>query len=246
MADAPIVVRVRDAHATFRVYESAPRVADVFARRTLRRRIVTRIEALRGIDLEVTAGESIGIIGSNGAGKSTLLRAIAGLQELDRGQVETDGKARLLGVQAALRTSWTARESIETGLIALGLTRADAAEYIEEVASFAGVADRLDQPVSTFSTGMRARLYFSISTAVTGEILLIDEALATGDAHFRSAALRRMRTHLDAAQAILIVSHSMQTIEEIATRAIWIDEGRIKGEGDPKTVITDYQRTRKS
>jgi teichoic acid transport system ATP-binding protein len=244
VADRPVVVRVRDAHATFRVYESAPRLADVFARGTPRRRILQRIEALRGIDLEVTAGESIGIIGSNGAGKSTLLRAIAGLQELDRGQVETAGSAQLLGVQAALRTSWTARESVETGLIALGLTRAQAVEQVGEVASFAGIADRLEQPVSTFSTGMRARLYYAISTAVTGEILLIDEALATGDAHFRAAALRRMRTHLEDAEAILIVSHSMSTIEEIATRAVWIDHGRIRSEGEPKQVIAEYQRAR--
>jgi teichoic acid transport system ATP-binding protein len=219
-------------------------MADVFMRGTPRRRILKRIEALRGIDHEVATGESIGIVGSNGAGKSTLLRAIAGLQELERGQVETAGSARLLGVQAALRTSWTARESIETGLIALGLTRAQTAEHVGEVASFAGISDRLDQPVSTFSTGMRARLYFSISTAVAGDILLIDEALATGDAHFRAAALRRMRTHLDAAQAILIVSHLMPTIEEIATRVIWIDEGRIRSEGEPKQVIAEYQRAK--
>jgi teichoic acid transport system ATP-binding protein len=244
VADAPLVVRVRDAYATFRVYESAPRIADAFGRRSLRRPIVNRIEALRGIDLYVAAGESIGVIGPNGAGKSTLLRAIAGLQELDHGQVETAGNARLLGVQAALRTSWTARESIEGGLIALGLTRAQAVERIAEVASFAGIEDRLEQAVSTFSTGMRARLYFSISTAVSGDILLIDEVLATGDAKFRAAALRRMRIHLGTAQAILIVSHSMRTISDIATRVIWMDEGRIRGEGKPEQVIADYQRMR--
>ena len=242
MDDAPLAVRVRDAHATFRVYESIARVADVFERRTLRRRIVKRVEALRGIDLDVAAGESIGVIGSNGAGKSTLLRAIAGLLELDRGYVETAGSARLLGVQAALKTSWTARESIEAGLIALGLTRAQAVEYIAEVAAFAGVADRLEQPVSTYSTGMRTRLYFSISTAVPGKILLIDEALSTGDAKFRAAALHRMRTHVDSAQAILIVSHSMTTIAEIATRAVWMHEGRIRSEGNPKQVIAEYRR----
>jgi teichoic acid transport system ATP-binding protein len=219
-------------------------MADVFARRTLRRRVLTQIQALRGVDLEVAAGELIGVIGPNGAGKSTLLRAIAGLQELDRGQVETTGSARLLGVQAALRTSWTARESIETGLISLGLTRTQAVEHIEEVAAFAGVADRLEQPVSTFSTGMRTRLYFSINTAVTGTIMLIDEALATGDAHFRAAAIRRMRANLDSAQAILIVSHSMRTIEEIATRAIWVDEGRIRSDGEPRQVIAAYQQAR--
>jgi ABC-type polysaccharide/polyol phosphate transport system ATPase subunit len=243
VADSPLVVRVRDAHATFRVYEAAPRVADVLARGTVRRRVLKRIEALRGINLEVVAGESIGVIGANGAGKSTLLRAIAGLQELDRGQIETAGNAQLLGVQAALRAPWTARESIETGLIALGLTRADALERIEQVAAFAGLTDRVEQPVSTLSTGMRARLYFSISTEVAGDILLVDEALATGDAKFREAAIRRMRAHLDAAQAIMIVSHSMATIQEIATRAIWIDEGRIQSQGETEMVIDAYQRS---
>jgi teichoic acid transport system ATP-binding protein len=108
-------------------------------------------------------------------------------------------------------------------------------------AAIARIADRLEQPVSTFSTGMRARLYFSISTAVPAEILLIDEALATGDERFRTAAIRRMRSHFDAAQAILIVSHSMETIQAVATRAIWIDEGRIRSDGDPHQVVAEYQ-----
>ena len=146
-------IRVRNAHVVYRVFEN-PRlkISDGIRQGTLKRRVRRRIHAVRGVNLTIDASESVALVGGNGAGKSTLLRAIAGLQPLDAGSVQVASPPRLLGVQAIMNASWTGRQSIETGLIALGLSRTEAKERANDVARFARLAETIDLPVSTYSS----------------------------------------------------------------------------------------------
>lgn len=240
MTDRAPVIRLDGVSVSYRVYESRPRIAETFTRRSLRRRVRRVVPALKSITLELRRGESIGVIGPNGAGKSTLLRVMAGLQPIDRGSVFVAGNPRLLGVQAAMKGSWTARQSIEVGLIALGLRLHAARERVEEVAQFADLVNQLDLPVSSFSSGMRARLYFSISTEVSGGTLLIDEALATGDKAFRKKATERLLGRLDVADSLVLVSHSIETIAKTCERAVLIERGKIIADGPAEAVIERY------
>jgi teichoic acid transport system ATP-binding protein len=237
----PAVV-LRDARVSYRVYESpAPRLQDAANKRSLKRRAQRHIPALRGIDLTVYEGESVALIGHNGAGKSTLLRVIAGLQPLDAGSLHVSSPPRLLGVRAMLKGTWTGRQSIETGLIALGLSRSEAIERVDGVAAFARVQDVINLPTSTYSTGMRARLYFAISTEIGGDILLIDEALSAGDASFRKAASDRLNSRLSQSKTLILVSHSMKNVLEFCARAVLISHGRVSGDGPPDDVIAAYE-----
>lgn len=247
MADAlvtdPPAVLVEGARVTYRVYETpSMRMRDALRNGSVRRRVRRRIPALDGVDLRIGIGESVALIGHNGAGKSTLLRAIAGLQPLDGGSVQVSSPPRLLGVQAMLNGAWTGRQSIETGLVALGLTRRETIDRIDAVARFARLENVIDLPAETYSSGMRARLYFAISTEVGGDILLIDEALSAGDATFRRAARARLRERLDASSTLILASHSMGTVRELCDRAILLAGGRIIGNGPVDEIVSAYER----
>jgi teichoic acid transport system ATP-binding protein len=232
-----------DVHVSFDAYEIPPRLVDALTRRQPMSRRVRRIPALRGVSLDVRDGESIGVLGRNGSGKTTLLRVLAGLLPIDSGRRTLRDQPRLLGVQAALRQSWTGRQSIEVGLIALGLPPRIAAERVHSVATFAGLLDVIDLPVATYSSGMRARLYFSISTEEGARTLLIDESLATGDRYFLEAAQARLHAHLERAECLVLVSHSIETIRNICSRAIVLDGGRVVADGDVEEVIKSYLKT---
>ena len=239
----PPAVLVEGARVTYRVYETPSiRMRDALRAGSVRRRVKRRIPALDGVDLRIGVGESVALIGQNGAGKSTLLRVIAGLQPLDGGSVCVSSPPRLLGVQAMLNGAWTGRQSIETGLVALGLTRKQALEHVDAVARFARLEDVIDLPAGTYSSGMRARLYFAISTEIGGDVLLIDEALAAGDAAFRRSAQARLRERLDDSRTLVLVSHSMGTVKELCDRAVLLSAGRIVEDGPVDEVIATYER----
>lgn len=242
----PLSVLVEDASVTYRVYEtSSLRLRDALRTRSIRRRVTRRIRALDSVDLQVRLGESVALIGHNGAGKSTLLRTIAGLQPLDRGSVRVSSPPRLLGVQAMLSGAWTGRQSIETGLIAQGLTRPEAVERIDGVASFAKLSDVMDLPTSTYSAGMRARLYFAISTEIGGDVLLIDEALSAGDATFQKSAKIRLHERLSDSRTLILVSHSMTSVRDLCQRAILLSAGRVIEDGPVEEVVAAYERANK-
>lgn len=244
--DLPLSVLVENASVTYRVYETASiGLKDAIRARSLRRRVNRRVRALDGVDVEIRLGESVALIGHNGAGKSTLLRAIAGLQPLDGGSVRVSSPPRLLGVQAMLSGSWTGRQSIETGLIAQGLDRSQALARIDDVACFAKLSDVLDLPTSTYSAGMRARLYFAISTEVGGDILLIDEALAAGDAAFQKSAKDRLQERLRDSKTLILVSHSMTNVRELCDRAILLSDGRVIDDGPVDEVVNLYEQSSK-
>jgi teichoic acid transport system ATP-binding protein len=236
-----LTVLARDLHVYYRVYEDRrPRLGEVFARR-FRRPGYREVKAVQGVDLAARQGESIGLIGRNGSGKSTLLQAIAGLLPASRGEVFARSQPSLLGVSAALQSSVSGRRNIVLGGLALGMSREEIEAKMDDIIEWTGLEDFIDLPIRTYSSGMRARLHFAISTAVEPEILLIDEALSVGDEVFKERSKERIGDLLDNAGTVFICSHSMSTIRDMCTRVIWLEEGRIEMDSDPKEVISAYK-----
>ena len=203
---------------------------------------VREVEAVKDVSFMAYRGESIGVLGTNGSGKSTLLRTIAGLVPPTSGQLWLNGRAALLGVNAVLMSKLSGRRNIWIGALALGLTPEEVSERFEDIVAFADIGDFIDLPMSSYSSGMAARLRFAISTAVAPDILVVDEALSTGDARFRDRANERIAQIREQAGTVFMVSHNANTIRSMCTRALWIDEGRLLADGLPSPVLGLYQR----
>lgn len=198
------------------------------------------VDALVDASLVVKPGESVGIIGLNGSGKSTLLSIIAGGQAPTSGQVLTSSTPTLMGVAPALQGGLTGAQNIYVGCLALGMTPEEAKAQIPLIAEWTELGDAINRPKSTYSSGMGARLAFAISTAIKPEILLIDEALSTGDAAFGAKASKRMTDLLDRAGNLFLVSHSIAEIEKNCQRCVWINKGHIIADGPTTEVAPQY------
>lgn len=201
----------------------------------------TTVKAIKGVSFVAYDGEVIGILGTNGSGKSTLLRAMCGLQPVSQGRVYMKGQAALMGVGAALQRNLTGERNIMMGCLALGMTPSQVKSKFREIVRFAELGDAVYLPMSTYSHGMAARLRFAISTAVTPDVLIIDEGLATGDAAFKEKSQRRIAEIRDAAGTIFVVSHSARSIKAMCTRAIWIDKGCVRMDGQVEDVARAYR-----
>ncbi len=199
------------------------------------------VHAVRGVSLTSYRGEAIGLIGPNGSGKSTLLRAIAGLMAPSRGTIWTRGDASLLGVSAAMMGGMTGDQNIVLGCLAIGMTPQEIATEYDSICEFAGIGDFVHMPMSTYSSGMGARLRFAIAAARAPDILLIDEALATGDAKFRRRSEQRILELREQAGTVFLVSHGLGIIRESCTRAIWLESGKIIMDGDSNAVVDAYE-----
>ena len=199
------------------------------------------IRAVRGVNLDIAVGGSVGIVSSNGSGKSTLLRTIAGLLPPTRGQVLVRSMPTLLGVSAVLRPRMSGRRNIQIGLLAQGIRRADIPDLEAAVIAFSEIEDFIDNPMDTYSSGMRARLHFAIATAVTPEILLIDEALAVGDRQFREKSAARFDAHKASAGTMVLVSHVLGEIRRSCDRVIWLEKGEIIDDGPTEDVLERYE-----
>ena len=203
---------------------------------------IRHIEALKDISFEVKHGEFLGVIGHNGAGKSTLLRTIAGILPPSKGRVVVNGHVTtLLSVGIGFNAELTGRENIRLGGLANGLSLKEVAQRENEIAEFSGLGEFVDYPLKTYSSGMRSRLGFSVAVNMDPDILLIDEALSAGDAEFRGKASTKIREIMEKARAIVLVSHGLATVEEMATTTLWLDHGRILGHGDPKEIVEAYK-----
>ena len=197
--------------------------------------------ALRGVSLVVNHGEILGVVGANGAGKSTLLRAIAGIYSPDRGRVWTDGRiSTLLSFGAGFDLRRPGRENVYNNGVLLGLTREQIRERMNAIMEMADIGDFIDAPVMTYSSGMRARLGFSVAVNVNSDIILIDEVVGAGDERFR----QRVGTIFDRlshrGKTIVFVTHSMQAMTQYCTRAIWMEQGQVRLSGEPGEVGEAY------
>ena len=197
---------------------------------------------LRDIDLEICRGESIGFLGRNGCGKSTLLQVICGMTLPSHGELRVTGRiAPVLALGSTFDLELSGRENVMIGGAVLGLKRAEVLRKFDSIAEFAGIGDYIEQPCKHYSMGMRTRLAFSICAHVEAEILVVDEALSVGDAAFQ----RKCLDWIDGFRktgTLLFVSHSMAEVRRLCSRAIWIEDGRIRSQGEPNEVIRGYQR----
>jgi ABC-type polysaccharide/polyol phosphate transport system ATPase subunit len=202
------------------------------------RRREQRFWALRHVSVDLTQGESLGVIGPNGAGKSTLLQVLAGILHPSEGVVDVRGQiSGLLTLGAGFDQELTGRENILLAGAFLGLDDAVVAEILPAIIEFADLGDFIDAPIKVYSSGMRARLGFSIATSVDPDILLLDEVLATGDAIFREKSKARVIELVRAAKAVVLVTHDMNWVTEYCNRALLIEKGRVVLEGEPEEVV---------
>lgn len=200
------------------------------------------VEALKDVNFVAYTGESIGVLGRNGSGKSTLLRLIAGNEQPSSGDVLVSSRPTLLGVSAALQPDLNAWENAELGLLAMGKTPDQVDEMKEDVVLWSALGSASFRPMSTYSSGMQARLKFSIATAIPREILLVDEALSTGDSTFATRAKRRVDDFLKQAGTVFVVSHAPGQIEEYCKRCLWIHEGELIADGPTAWVTRAYKK----
>ena len=245
----PPSVVVNDLHVTYRVIGARRRAAPLAKQSAMRRLLakgrqhagaVTEVKAVRGVSFVAHHGESIGIIGTNGSGKSTLLQAVAGLLPATSGDVYLSGTPSLLGVNAALIKKVSGERNILIGGLALGLSRKEIESRFDEIVDFAGIGDFVELPMNTYSSGMAARLRFAISTAAVPDVLMIDEALATGDAAFRKRSKARIEEIRHDAGTVFFVSHSLASVRAMCTRAIWLDKGIIRADGPVDEIADRY------
>lgn len=199
------------------------------------------VRALNNISLSVGYGERLGIIGSNGSGKSTLLRAIAGIYPITSGSIEIHGRVQgIFDIGLGFEPESTGRENILYRGLTMGMSPSQIASREAEIVEFANIGTFIDLPIRTYSSGMAVRLAFAISTYLQGDVLLLDEMLGAGDAAFQAKASARMRSLVESAKILVLVSHDMNTIKTVCTRAIWVLGGRIVADGAPDDVVEVY------
>lgn len=197
--------------------------------------------ALKDVNLEVKRGESWALVGTNGSGKSTLLKLICGILKPYKGTVEVAGSiAPLIELGAGLDGQLTARENIFLNGALLGYKKSFMQKHFDEIIDFAELHDFVDVPVKNFSSGMSARLGFSIATIVKPDILIVDEALSVGDATFQAKSQRKMEKMIAEGATLLFVSHSINQVRELCQNAVWIDKGIVKASGKTEDIIPLY------
>jgi ABC-2 type transport system ATP-binding protein len=197
--------------------------------------------ALRDVSLDVARGENLGIVGRNGAGKSTLLKVVSGVLRPTRGAVEVRGRvAPILALGAGFDHELTGLENVQLNALLLGRSRREIAGKRDAIVAFSGLGDLVRAPIRSYSAGMIARLGFAVATAWVPDVLVLDEVLAVGDAHFIRRCEARLAELRQAGTTTLLVSHSDEEILANCSRCIWIEEGRIVADGEPVDVLRRY------
>ena len=197
--------------------------------------------ALENINLEIKKGESVALIGLNGSGKSTLLKIIAGVLKPTKGEVIVNGTiAPLIELGAGFDMDLSARENIFLNGAILGYSKKDMMEKFDEIIDFSELWDFVDVPVKNYSSGMLARLGFSIATISKPEILIVDEILSVGDFQFQKKCEERINEVIESGATVILVSHSMDQVKKICKKVLWIEKGKVKMYGDVETVGNEY------
>ena len=199
--------------------------------------------ALKDIDFRINKGDVVGIIGANGAGKSTLLKVVSGVYKPTTGTVEVNGKiSPMIELGAGFDGELTARENIYLNGAILGYSKEFLEEKFDEIVEFSELKDFLDVPVKNFSSGMVAKLAFSISTIVDPEVLIVDEILSVGDIKFQEKSKNKMMSMIEGGTTVLYVSHSIDSIKELCRKVIWLDHGKIVKIGEANEVCDEYYK----
>lgn len=207
-----------------------------------RKRVREVKQVIRGVSFEVYAGECLAIIGRNGAGKSTTLGILAQVIRPTAGSIEVNGRvAPLLELGAGFHADLTGRENVVFNGMLLGLTQKEVLARMDEIIDFSEIREFIDLPVRTYSSGMKARLGFAVAAHVDADILIVDEALSVGDFRFVKKCEEHIREFKENGGTILFVSHGFDTVKDIATRCIWIEDGVIAAEGEPEEVVAAYK-----
>ena len=206
----------------------------------------TTVEALKSISFVAHEGDAIGVLGKNGSGKSTLMNIISGGIAPTSGDVLVSAAPTLLSVSGALQSHLSGTQNAKLGLLAKGMGTGEAEALTKEVIAWADLVEAADRPLKTYSSGMKARLKFALATAAPSEVLLIDEALATGDSAFTAKAKKRMDEFLDGTGTMLLVSHSASSIRKHCSRAIWINDGEVVSDGPVREISKPYERWNKA
>ena len=241
--DGPIALQVDDLGVEYNLrFTKKTKLRTSFVNILHREKGERKFWALRNASFTVRKGESIGVIGPNGAGKSTLLLVLAGIITPSEGQVAVDGHiSTLLSLAAGFDQELSGYDNIALAGALMGIPHETVVEITPEVVEFADIGAFIDAPLKTYSSGMRARLGFAIATAVDPDILLLDEVLQTGDEVFREKSRQRIISILNAAKAVVLVTHDMTWVTEFCTRAILIEDGRVTLDGSPEQVVQTHR-----
>jgi ABC-type polysaccharide/polyol phosphate transport system ATPase subunit len=245
-ASDELIVRLTDVGKAFRRFEQKP-----FLLRNILKRLTLRMERprdfwpLRNVSFDIHRGETVGVVGQNGSGKSTLLRLIAGAAYPTEGEIAVRGRiAPLLALGAGFQPDMTGRECVQINATALGLSKQEINERLDDIVRFAEIPDFIDTPVRYYSSGMLARLGFSVAVHTDPDLLLVDEVLAVGDHAFQEKCVARIETLRANGTTIFFVSHDDTIVKRLCDRVLWLKDGRVAKDGAPAEVLAAYEAGR--
>ena len=240
MGQKKIAIKVDHLYKNFKIYYDK---TNTIKEKVIfwKRQNVENRKVLEDISLEIREGEVVALVGTNGSGKSTLLKLMTKIIYPNSGTLSTNGKlVSLLELGAGMHMDFSGRENIYFNASIFGLSKAEIDKRIDDIIEFSELKEYIDNPVRTYSSGMYMRLAFSIAINVDAEILLIDEILAVGDQHFQDKCFAKLHELKDSGRTIVIVSHSLDAVEKLCKRAIWIYDGEVRLDGNTKDVIKEY------
>lgn len=234
------VLSLHDVHISYRVVRPLS-AKELFAGKRGRNRY---FHAVKGVSFDMRRGEILGMVGRNGSGKSTLLRAIAGIYAPDSGSIETFGHSvGLMAIGVGFNNDLSGRDNIFLSGMLMGFTKREIEEKLDEIVEFAKLREFIDEPVRSYSSGMHSKLAFSITANMEPDIMLVDETLSVGDTNFKRKSMKKMRSLIDSDdRTVLIVSHSLNVLEELCERTVWMEDGIVRDIGPTGRVLEDYKK----
>ena len=234
-----IAIDVNAVHISYRILNNISIRSSLFHRQS-RDEV---FEAVRGVTFQVEKGGILGIIGKNGSGKSTLLRSIAGVFSPNEGTIDLHGHTvSLMALGVGFKSQLTGRANIMLSGLLLGFSEKEIKERMDEIVDFAELGDFMDKPVRTYSSGMKSKLAFAITAMLETDIMLVDEVLSVGDERFKRKSLAKMKELIsDDERTVIMVSHNIETLDELSDRVMWMHDGEVKKIGEPEKILTDYK-----